>query len=285
MGTLVTVAVEHPDVAEGKRRIGDAINEMHRIEQLMSIFMENSHISRLNRYGCCKDVDADTIEVIRGASDGFEVSDGSWDITVLPLLKLWADRADSGIVPTDTEIADALRLVDYRKVVIHGKNIRFDKAGMGITLAGIAKGYAVDKAMSVLTSSGIKHALVNAGGDIKAVGWKGNDRPWRVGIRNPKNKKRFAGVVELCDQAIATSGSDRRQFDDIIDAKLGRPVEQIVSSTVIADRAIDADVLSSCLFVLGKERGMKVMADLGIEALAITKEGEILRSERWRHES
>jgi len=285
MGTLVTITVEHPDVAEGKAIMNSALDEMCRIEELMSLYKESSEVSVLNRNGSYEGASTDTIEVIKRSNYCFELSDGAWDITILPLLKLWADRAHKNMIPTDAGISEALEFVNYRNIITEGNNIRFKKAGMGVTLAGIAKGYAIDRAIETLSQCGIGCALVNAGGDIRVMGRKADTTPWRVGVRNPKNRGQFAAVAELHNQAITTSGTYNRYSNDIIDVRTGKPAREIVSSNVITDRAIDADALSTCLFVLGVERGMKVIEDLGIAALVITRQGEIFKSDRWRQES
>jgi FAD:protein FMN transferase len=284
MGTLVTITVEHPDVAEAKRVINEAFREIRSIETLESIYQEGSDVSLLNKNGFCRDAHTETLEIVRGARRGFEVSEGSWDITVLPLLRLWSDLAYREKPPTDAEIGDALSRVDYGKIIMKGSDIGFEKAGMGLTLSSIAKGYAIDRAIAMLSSHGIEHALVNAGGDTMALGRKAHDQSWRVGVRNPMNARRFLAVVNLDGQAIATSGTDRRYFNDIIDARTGVPAREIVSSSVIADKAIDADALSTCLFVLGAKRGIEVMEDLGIGAAVVTRSGEVLKSAHWRQE-
>jgi thiamine biosynthesis lipoprotein len=141
----------------------------------------------------------------------------------------------------------------------------------------VAKGYAVDKAIEALKRGNIRHALVNAGGDIRVIGGKTETVPWRIAIRDPRNKTRIVTDIELREQAIATSGTYHRFFSDIINPRIGRPSQGLLSSTIIAEKAIDADILSTCVFILGAERGIELLKRLdGVKAFLITRDGDIL---------
>jgi thiamine biosynthesis lipoprotein len=206
-----------------------------------------------------------------------ELLEGAFDISILPVLGLWEENVSKDKTPTDTEISERLNLVNYRNILIEDKNISFKKRGMGITLAGVAKGYAVDKAIEALVRCNIRHALVNAGGDIRAIGGKDDTVPWRIAIRDPRNKTRIVTALELHDQAIATSGTYRRSFGDIINPRVGKPAQGVLSSTVIAKTAMDADMLATCTFVLGAEKGTEWIGKLdGAKAFVIRSDGCIL---------
>jgi thiamine biosynthesis lipoprotein len=252
-------------------------DEIYRIHDLMSVHKQSSEVSILNGKGYCEGVSDDTRYVIQRANSFSDLSDGTFDITVLPLLRLWEESASKRRVPAEAEISERLELVNYRDVIIQEKNIGFRKAGMGITLAGVAKGYAVDKAIEALSQRNIRHALVNAGGDIRLIGGKSETIPWKIAIRDPKNKTRIATTVDLYDQAIATSGTYRRSFSDIINPKVGRPAQGVLSSTIIAKKAIDADILATCMFVLGTEKGIELLGRFDeVKAFVITTDGTIL---------
>lgn len=278
LGTFVTITIIHPNVMEGISALRAAFNEINRIHDLMSVHKQSSEVGVLNKKGYHEGVSNDTRFVIQRANHFSELSDGTLDITVLPILKLWEENARRNKVPTDAEISKRLELVDYRNILIKETNIRFRKAGMGITLAGVAKGYAVDKATEVLSQQHIRHALVNAGGDIRVIGGKTETMPWKIAIRDPKNKARIVTSVELYDQAIATSGTYQRSFNDIINPKVGRPAQGLLSSTIIAKKAIDADMLATCMFILGTEKGRALLRRLdGVKAFTITSDGSILQ--------
>ena len=277
LGTFVTVTVIHPDISEGISAVRAAFDEVHRIHHLMNVHKQNSEVGALNREGYYKEMSDDTRHVIQRANSFSERFEGAFDITVLPLLELWKENVSKSGIPTDSEINQRLELVDYRKIFVEGRNIRFSKRGMGITLAGVAKGYAVDKAIEAIVRCNIRHALVNAGGDIRGIGGKDDNVPWRIAIRDPRDKNRIVTTLELCDQAIATSGTYRRSFGDILNPKVGRPAQGVLSSTVIARTAMDADMLATCMFVLGAEKGKELigMSD-GVKAFIIGNDGSFL---------
>jgi len=277
LGTFVTVTVIHPDISEGISAVRAAFDEVHRIHHLMNVHQQNSEVSALNREGYYEEMSDDTRHVIQRANSFSERFEGAFDITVLPLLELWKENVSKSGVPMDSEINQRLELVDYRKIFVEGRNIRFSKRGMGITLAGVAKGYAVDKAIEAIVRCNIRHALVNAGGDIRAIGGKDDNVPWRIAIRDPRDKNRIVTTLELCDQAIATSGTYRRSLGDILNPKVGRPAQGVLSSTVIARTAMDADMLATCMFVLGAEKGKELigMSD-GVKAFIIGNDGSFL---------
>lgn len=267
MGTFASMAAVHHSPDEAKKGLYGAFGEIYRINDLMSVHKEDSEVSLLNRNGFYEGVSRDTKYVIQRANYFSELSDGVFDITILPLLKLWEESVRAKKLPAGVEIAKKLELVNYKNIMVEGNTVRFRKADIGITLAGVAKGYAVDKAIETLCGYNIKHALVNIGGDIRVIGRKTESMPWKIAVRKPRNKSRFSTTVELYDQAVATSGYYQRFFNDIIDPKAGKPARGMVSSTIITDKAIDADILSTCMFILGKKRGMQLIRTLeGVKA-------------------
>jgi len=277
LGTFVTITVVHPDVSEGISAVRAAFDEVHRIHDLMNVHKQSSEVGVLNREGYYEGVSDDTRHVIQRANSFSERMEGAFDITVLPVLELWEENFSKSKIPTDSEISQRLELVNYRNILIEDKNINFRKRGMGITLAGVAKGYAVDKAIEALSRGNIRHALVNAGGDIRVIGGKDENIPWRIAIRDPRNKTRIVTAVELHDQAIATSGTYRRSFSDIINPKVGRPAQGVLSSTVITEKAMDADMLATCMFILEAEKGIELIGELdGVKAFVIRNDGSIL---------
>ena len=277
LGTFVTITVVHPDLSEGISAVRAAFDEVHRIHDLMNVHKQSSEVGVLNREGFYEGVSDDTRHVIQRANSFSELIEGAFDITVLPLLELWEENVSKSKTPPDSEISERLELVNYRNILIEHKNISFRKRGMGIALAGVAKGYAVDKAIEALSRGNIRHALVNAGGDIRVIGGKDENIPWRIAIRDPRNKTRIVTAVELYDQAIATSGTYRRSFSDIINPKVGRPAQGVLSSTVIAKKAIDADVLATCMFILGAEKGIELVGRLDeVKAFVVTSDGSVL---------
>lgn len=279
MGTFVTIIVNHHDVCEAQAAVQLAFDEINRISDLMSIHKHSSEISTLNRNGYYNGVSDDTKHVIQRAHYFSELSGGAFDVTILPILKLWGGNVREKVLPPAEEINKSLGLVSYKNIIIEGNNIRFAKCGMSLTLAGVAKGYAVDRAVRVLKMSNIKHALVNGGGDIRVIGWKTEDLPWKIGLLDPRDRKRMFTTIDLYNKSIATSGTYQRSFNDLINPKDGKPVQGILSSTVITEEAIDADILATAVLVLGTGEGIKLVNRLGgVKAFIIPTCGECIEN-------
>jgi thiamine biosynthesis lipoprotein len=285
MNTDVTITVMHPDVSEADRAIGCAFAEVYKIEHLMSCTEEGSEVTRLNKNGSLPNASSDLRYVVTKSVGYSELTNGSFDITVLPVINIWKERMRAGSPPTDDEINETLELVNYKNISVGNSSISFSQGSMGITLGGIAKGYAIDRAIEVLKEHHIKHALVNAGGDIRAMGFKTEDESWNVALRNPKNRTEYITVLNLRDMSVATSGNYERYFSEearashIIDPKTGYASDELLSATVVAENATDADALATAVFVLGVVDGMELVERLdGVEGLIITHDRRILRS-------
>jgi thiamine biosynthesis lipoprotein len=285
MGTSVAITVVAPNSDDAKRASVHAFDEISRIENLMSIYKQDSEVSGLNREGFCRGASSELIHVIKTARYYSELSDGAFDITILPIFELWQEKGSHGISPAEVDRSKGLELVNYRNIIVEDSLLRFRKPGMRLTLAGIAKGYAVDRAIQTMQREGIEHGLVNAGGDIRALAGKAEKAPWTIAIRAPNDKSRSVSIVRLCDEAIATSGSYERRIgreknvSHIINARTGQPAQEMTSVTTITKNTIDADALSTVVFLLGPEKGMELVERLdGVEALAITLEGTTTRS-------
>lgn len=277
MGTFVTIIVVYPDFELAQKAIQLAFKEIYRINNLMSAYKAGSEVSELNKKGYCDNVSPDTRYVVGRANHFSELTDGSFDITLLPVLKMWESHARKDTFPSESELSKKMKLVGYKNIVMNDSRIEFRIDAMSITLAGVAKGYAVDKAIETLRQNNIRHALVNGGGDIRVIGGKTNDSPWRIGLLDPSDKTRIFTTVDIYDQAVATSGSYRRFFNDLLDPKRGRPAQDLLSSTIITEKAIDADVLATAVFVLGTSRGMNLLDKFeGVKALLITNEGDFI---------
>ncbi|MDD4897966.1 MAG: FAD:protein FMN transferase [Methanocellales archaeon] len=276
MGTSVKIAAVHSDVDWAKKAMNVSFEEIYKINDLMSIYKDGSDIRLLNKNGYCDYADSDTIRVIERASHHSGLSNGAFNVAVLPLMELWEK-----CIPTEAKLEETLELLDPENITINGGRIQFKKAGMGLTLGGIAKGYAVDKAIETLKQNGIEHALVSAGGDMRTLGNKLDGTPWRVALRNPQDKKASITTIELCDKAVATSGNYERGLNDdphILDPRTGSIIRGLMSVTILAENTIDADALSTAVFVLGAEEGMRLVERSGSEALIITNDGNIVRS-------
>lgn len=250
-----------------------AFNEIIRIDGLMNFYNEGSEISQINRAAGSNPIkaSADTLEVIGRSLKYAALTNGALDITIAPLMELWGFSSDSKHIPSDDQLAAILPLVNHKKVTLDEVNstVKLESLGMKMNVSGIAKGYAVDKAVEVLKNAGIQNALVNAGGDIYAMGAPPGRDSWRVGIQHPRNSAELLGAIKLKDKAIATSGDyenffmvDGKRYCHIMDAKTGQPVTGIMSVTIIAENTAEADALATAVFPLGAEGGMKLIENL-----------------------
>ncbi|GAI74353.1 unnamed protein product, partial [marine sediment metagenome] len=173
MGTLVEITV----IPANEKAIRQAFEALKKVDALMSTYKEDSEISILNREGKAQ-VSEETLEVIEDAIKFSNLTDGAFDITCRPLINLWKKAKKEEKVPTEEEIEEAISLVGYQRIILEGNQIRLEKEGMQIDLGGIAKGYAVDKAIEALKKNSIKRALVNAGGDLYGLGTDPQGEKW-----------------------------------------------------------------------------------------------------------
>lgn len=286
MGTIVEITVEDKDTAKARHVIRQSIHEGKRIASLMSVYDKNSEVSEINREAGIKGVkvSGDVSRVIEKALHYGKLSGGAFDITVEPLIELWGFDKGEKRIPGKAEIERVLPLIDYRKVVInrHEKTVKLKEKGMKINLGAIAKGYIVDRMVSFLKEKGIKTLLVNAGGDIYASGSPSGRTSWKIGMRDPRNFQGVKEIIDIRDMGVATSGDyekyflmNGKRYSHIIDPETGYPASGVISVTVIAETAVEADALATALFVMGKEKGMELADSQGVKALFVTGEGEM----------
>jgi thiamine biosynthesis lipoprotein len=288
MGTRVAVELWADDAALAQRAMDSVIAEMRRTDELMSTYKPESQLSQVNAHAHERPVavDADIIEVVERGLAMSRLSGGAFDITYASVGYLYDYRAHQR--PTDEQIAAALPGVDYRQVEVDhaARTIRFLRPGVRIDLGGIAKGYAVDRSIDHLRALGIRHAMVNAGGDTRLLGDR-RGKPWVVGIRDPRNESRVVTRLPLADEAISTSGDYERYFEEdgvryhhILVPGTGRAARGVRSATVLGANATLTDALSTTVFVLGVERGMQLIAGLpGVEAVVVDDAGRIFHSD------
>lgn len=276
MDTFVTITV-YSDEETAEAAISAAFARMEEIEGIASIFDEQSEASQLNRDGYLDAASDDLLQLLTMSRDYSQTTDGCFDITVQPLLDLWA----AGLWKETKEVQqsrinETMRLVGWDKIGIEGNRIYFTVEGMKITLGGIAKGYAVDEALEVLGNMGIKHALVNAGGDVGTLGSKPNQELWNVALANPDDTSQRLASFSFADKAIATSGSYARYFDPekqahhILNPTTGYSADECISVTIIAENCTQADALATGIFVMGPDDGIKLVESLDdVECLIV----------------
>ena len=285
MGTLVEITV----IPANEKAIREAFEALKKVDALMSTYKEDSEISILNREGKAQ-ISEETLEVIEDAIKFSNLTDGAFDITCRPLINLWKKAKKEEKVPTEEEIEEAISLVGYQRIILEGNQIRVEKEGMQIDLGGIAKGYAVDKAIEALKKNSIKRALVNAGGDLYALGTDPQGEKWQIGVQDPREEDKIIDIMKVKDKAVATSGDYRRyftlegkRFSHIVNPKTGLTVQDVpMSVTIIGPDATTTDALSTGVFVLGPEEGMKLIESLPeVEGMIISEGMNKLTSQGW----
>jgi thiamine biosynthesis lipoprotein len=283
MGTFVEVTVVGP-ADKVKPTIQAVFDEMTRVEDLTS-FHKPSPATQLNQKSGSGPVktDPDLVALVDRSLHVARETNGAFDPTVGALTLLWRFSGGDARVPGESEISQALTKVGWNRVTADLREATIDlpERGMALDLGAIAKGYALERGADVIRRSGAPGGLINAGGDVIAVGEKEPGKPWRVGVRDPRNPRELVAVVEARDRAIMTSGDYERFFIDkgkryhhILDPRTGYPVEGLQSVTLVAPDAMT--VLSCAVFALGAENGLNYAASKpNVEALLVDSHGEI----------
>ncbi len=269
--------------------------EFDRLDALMSVWRDGSDVQRLNAAAGQHPVpvSAEVREVLRAAHQVSRWTGGKFDVTFGALSGLWKfDHDQDNRIPARADVAARLPLIDYGAVVVDDRagTAYLERRHMRVHLGGIGKGYAVDRAAALLRARGIPDFMIQSGGDLYAGGTRG-DRPWRVGIHDPRGSgSRTFAALDLGDSTFSTSGdyerffiADGRRYHHILDPDSGEPARGCRSVTIVAQDATTADGLSTGVFVLGPEAGMALVEQLpGVEGVIVTAENQVLVSSGLR---
>ena len=271
MDTYIKVVI-YADEGIAEEAINAAFARMEEITRIATTWDSEGEAFKLNQTGYSATPSDELLELIKMSLDYSELTEGSFDITVQPLLDLYEYNpdADKQFWELDestqqAEINKALKLVGPDQIIIRDNTIRFKEEGTKITLGGIAKGYAVDEALQVLKDMGIKYALVDAGGDIGTLGSQPEGELWSIALVNPDDTSDYLVDFKIKDKAVATSGNYERYFDPeakigyIMDPKTGYSAADPISVTIIAENCTQADALATAVFVMGPEDGMRLV--------------------------
>ena len=288
MGTEVSVLLWHADEAAGLEIVDQVFAEAERIDRLMSTYKEDSRISEINRLAATEPVIAgeELFGLIRRSLDISVLTRGAFDITYDSVGQHYDFRNRQR--PDETTIAAKRELIDVRFVELDqaAGTVAFKQEGVRINLGGIAKGYVVERGVSILRKNGIRNGIVTAGGDSRLLGDR-RGQPWMVGIRDPRVEGEVAISVPLQDEAISTSGDYERYFVEgdtryhhIIQPSTGEPAGGVHSATVFGPDAVITDALSTSVFVMGVDEGLRLIATLpDYESIVIDAEGHIFYSD------
>lgn len=264
MGATFTIVAYGSDVTATNEAIDAAFAEVHRLDALLSNYLPASEWSRVNREAGAHSVavSKELFDLLSDCMEYSRASEGSFDVTVGPLMRAWGFFGGARHVPSSEQIHEALALVGYRHVQLDAAehSVRFDRSGVEIDPGGVGKGYAVDRMVEVLRARGVRSALVAASGSsIFGLGSPPEEpRGWPIPIADPWDHRKDAAQVFLKDQSLSTSGSYEKSFrvgghrySHIMDPRSGVPVENAVQVTVVAPRAVDSEVWAKPYFIQG----------------------------------
>lgn len=280
LGTICTISLQDGGSEAALQAVFARLKE---IETRMSANRDGTEIAAVNEAAGRSPVrvSRDTLFVVKKALEYARISQGAFDPTIGPVVKLWNIGLEGERVPEDREIRETLPLVDWSSVVLdeRASTVFLPRPGMRLDLGAIAKGYAADETARILGERKVRAAVVDLGGNVLVFGKKADGSLWRVGVQNPfDDRGSYLGIVGMGAGTVVTSGvyerffeQDGKRYHHILDTRTGRPVEsEIVSVTVIAPSSIDADGLSTTLFALGRERGLALVRTLpGVEAIYV----------------
>jgi len=298
MGTFARIICIAEDANTAQNCVEGAIEQLERIEALMSVYKEDSELSEVNRlaYKRSVKVSKQVFEVLQKSVEYSRLSKGAFDVTVGPLVELWKQAEKSGKAANNKLIAKTKSKVGYDKLLLDAqeKSVRFGVKGMKLDLGGIAKGYAIDKAIEQLKRAGARGGMVDIGGDICCFGKaSGKKEHWLIGMQDPGKAGEGAGgevllVLKLGDTSVATSGDYRRfaviageKYGHIIDSQTGSSAKGLSSVTIIADDATKADALATAVSAMGAQAGLELIESLdGVEAILVPSPGggDIIKS-------
>jgi thiamine biosynthesis lipoprotein len=269
---MLTLYADSQGIAE--LAASEAKGEFARINDLSDRFADKnlpdpdvSDIYRINTAGGqWVKVSGDILFMVKMAVEFGELSGGAFDVGIGAVSDLWAFRSTPR-VPSGTEIADALMAGNYKDIEIDSEALAIRiKNGVIMDLGGIAKGYATEMAAAKLREFGIEHGIINAGGNVVAIGAKPDGSPWNIGVRHPRKADGVIAVIPVIDRAVVTSGDYEKYFEQgghryhhILDPETGKPAGRLASVTIFDSSSVRADVLSTACFVLGEEKARALL--------------------------
>ena len=269
--------------ARARAALDEAMAEVMAVDALMSLYRDDSQLVALNASGRLARPDPRVLEVLRHAQTVSAQTGGAFDVTVQPLWSLFAKAQARGGLPTADEIAQARAMVDWRDLQVSDDEATLRRPGMGVTLNGIAQGYAADRALIAARRHGVEHALFLAGAYV-SLGRNEQGEDWTLGVQHPRNPDAIAAKLALDGRALSTSGDYETfftpdfQHHHIFDPATGDSPTELASASALAPTGMMADSLSTSFMVLGAERSLALATKLpGVDALLIGKDGR-----RWR---
>lgn len=286
MGTVIKITLYD---SNDSTILDKAFDKVAEIESLVSINESGTELDKVNDFAGISpiEVTSTTYEIVEKGLEYSKLSNGDFDITIGPLVKLWNIGLDGAKVPTQEEINSVLPLIDYNLLELNEEDntIFLKNKGMMIDLGSIAKGYAADEISRILTEDNVNSAIIDLGGNIYAHGIKPSGQAWNIGIQNPFNTRGdIIGVLKVKNKTVVTSGiyeryieKDGIKYHHLLNPNTGYPFENnIAGVSIVTDKSTDADALSTTVFAKGLEEGLKFVESLSnVDAIFITKDNKV----------
>lgn len=290
MGSRFDITVVANDSIKANEYIGIAVDEIARIEKIISSWKADSETTTINKKAGIKPVrvSKELFELIKRSIAISKLTDGAFDITYASMDKIWKFDGSMKKYPSEEAIKKSVEKVGYKNIQLNEKEqtVLLTKKGMKIGFGAIGKGYAADKAKQKLKAKGVKSGIINASGDMNTWGKQPNGKDWIIAITNPMNKNKTYAVIPISNKAVVTSGNyekyvlfNNKKYTHIIDPRTGKPSNGIISATVFAPKAEIADALATSIFVMGYEVGINRINQLpNIECIVIDDKGKVHKS-------
>ncbi len=288
MGNRFEISVVSDDEGSAMKHIDAAVEEIRRIEKLLTTFDESSQTNLINRFAGIRPVkvDREIFDIISRSKRISDITQGAFDITYGSVDKrLWNFDKDMTSLPDAATAAKMVRLINYRNIIMDEAKctVMLKEEGMRIGFGGIGKGYAAERAKLVLLQRGVKSGIVNAAGDLSAWGRQPDGKEWTIGIADPDSARHPFSYINITDMAVATSGNYEKfvmiggkKYSHTIDPKTGLPVQGIKSVTIISPNAEIADAMATPVMIMGIRVGLDMVNQVrGLECIIIDEEDRI----------
>ncbi len=269
LDTVCTITIYGQNQSKAETVIEEAVKMCTDYENMLSRTVSGSDVDKINRAGCKPvEVSDDTVEVIKKGIEFGRLSNGKFDITIGAVSSMW--DFDEGVKPDDTVIKSALKTVDYNQITIDGNKVALGIEGAMLDLGGIAKGYIADRVTELLKDNGVEQAIINLGGNVVALGEKGEGTPWTVGIERPySDRTAIVGAIAVKDETVTTSGVYERCFTEngkmyhhVLDPETGYPMETAAEAVTVqgpAGMSAESDAFGTMFLMIGKDAAEKVL--------------------------
>jgi thiamine biosynthesis lipoprotein len=295
MGNRFEISVVTEDPEWAGKCIADAINEIRRIEKLLTTFDESSQTNLINRNAGISPVkvDKEVFDLVKRSKRISDITQGAFDITYGSIDKsLWNFDKTMTSLPDPQTAKHLVKLINYRNIILDEKHctVFLKEKGMRIGFGGIGKGYAAEKAKSLLQQKGIKSGIVNAAGDLTAWGYQPNSKPWTIGIADPNASRHAFSFLDITNTSVATSGNyekfviiDGKKYSHTIDPKTGLPVRGIKSVTIICPNAEIADAIATPVMIMGIRIGLNMVNQIKGLSCIIIDDNDIIHTSKNIH--